>query len=329
MKKLAAAVLAAGLTLAMAANAMAATTDWRWIDTDSDSVMECYAYDENGNLYTNTTTPDNYTVNEAGAWTVDGKVQQKSVFGAQGTGWKQSSNPEHLGQWWYATNNEMTQWHAGSEAGPKWVWIGSYCYAFDPAGWMFQSATTPDNYTVDDQGRWTVNGAVQVASSTSKPSSSSGGSGSSGSGNTPSSYNLSYVDAVELNNSTRKAAAESAAESAVPGISVSLGDITPTADATEVVNCTITADVSSIASDSASKVVTAVTTAINSAGVITNSVKSISVNGFTLGSSYDAAVAAAKAKASGKVISSLASSYTFDVTYSDGSEASITIDLTK
>jgi hypothetical protein len=63
--------------------------------------------------------------------------------------------------------------------------------------------------------------------------------------------------------------------------------------------------------------------------VITNSVKSISVNGFTLGSSYDAAVAAAKAKASGKVISSLASSYTFDVTYSDGSEASITIDLTK
>lgn len=39
---------------------------WQWIDGNNDGVAECYYFDENGWLLTNTTTPDGYTVNEAG-----------------------------------------------------------------------------------------------------------------------------------------------------------------------------------------------------------------------------------------------------------------------
>lgn len=41
---------------------------WEWIDTDGDGIYQCYAFDENGYLYTNTTTPDGYTVGPDGAW---------------------------------------------------------------------------------------------------------------------------------------------------------------------------------------------------------------------------------------------------------------------
>ncbi|MBT9776043.1 hypothetical protein GPL15_05935 [Clostridium sp. MCC353] len=52
---------------------------WQWIDGNEDGVAESYYFDENGYLLTNTTTPDGYTVNDGGAWTVDGVVQQKQT----------------------------------------------------------------------------------------------------------------------------------------------------------------------------------------------------------------------------------------------------------
>ena len=55
-----------------------ATSGWQWIDGDNDGVEECYYFDETGYLYENTTTPDGYTVNENGAWIIDGVVQQKN-----------------------------------------------------------------------------------------------------------------------------------------------------------------------------------------------------------------------------------------------------------
>ena len=54
-------------------------TTWQWIDTDNDGVAECYYFDANGWMYTNTTTPDGYTVDENGAWTVDSVVQTRDV----------------------------------------------------------------------------------------------------------------------------------------------------------------------------------------------------------------------------------------------------------
>ena len=57
-------------------------TGWNWIDDNGDGVSECYYFQEasdgrRGRLYKKTTTPDGYTVNEKGQWTVDGVVQTK------------------------------------------------------------------------------------------------------------------------------------------------------------------------------------------------------------------------------------------------------------
>lgn len=48
---------------------------WQWIDGNQDGVAECYYFDQNGYLLTNTTTPDSCTVNAEGCWTVDGVIQ--------------------------------------------------------------------------------------------------------------------------------------------------------------------------------------------------------------------------------------------------------------
>ena len=52
---------------------------WQWIDGNNDGVAESYYFNENGYLLVNTTTPDGYTVNGNGAWTVDGQVQTQGV----------------------------------------------------------------------------------------------------------------------------------------------------------------------------------------------------------------------------------------------------------
>lgn len=48
---------------------------WQWIDTDGDNVSECYYIGDDGKVLTGTTTPDGFTVNEQGAWVVDGVIQ--------------------------------------------------------------------------------------------------------------------------------------------------------------------------------------------------------------------------------------------------------------
>ena len=53
-------------------------SSWQWIDGNQDGIAECYCFDENGWMYENTTTPDGYTVNENGAWTISNIVQTKT-----------------------------------------------------------------------------------------------------------------------------------------------------------------------------------------------------------------------------------------------------------
>lgn len=54
-------------------------SSWKWIDSNGDGMSECYYFDENGYLLTNTTTPDGYMVNENGAWVADGIVRQRAA----------------------------------------------------------------------------------------------------------------------------------------------------------------------------------------------------------------------------------------------------------
>ena len=66
--------------------------------------------------------------------------------------WKQDNTG-----WWYQEDN-------GSYPTNSWKWINGRCYYFDSNGYMLASTTTPDGYTVDATGAWTVNGVVQTQS---------------------------------------------------------------------------------------------------------------------------------------------------------------------
>ena len=49
-----------------------ATQVWKWLDIDGDGTFLSYAFDENGYLYSNTTTPDGYTAGADGSWIENG-----------------------------------------------------------------------------------------------------------------------------------------------------------------------------------------------------------------------------------------------------------------
>lgn len=57
----------------------AAGPSWQWLDGNQDGVAECYAFDEEGWMYADTTTPDGYQVNKDGAWTEYGIVQIRNT----------------------------------------------------------------------------------------------------------------------------------------------------------------------------------------------------------------------------------------------------------
>lgn len=45
---------------------------------------------------------------------------------------------------------------------PLWIWNNGYCYYYQNAATILKNTTTPDGYTVDAEGRWTVNGVPQT-----------------------------------------------------------------------------------------------------------------------------------------------------------------------
>lgn len=53
---------------------------WQWIDGNQDGVAECYYFDRNGYMLSNTITPDGYIVNADGAWVVNGALQTQSFI---------------------------------------------------------------------------------------------------------------------------------------------------------------------------------------------------------------------------------------------------------
>ncbi|MFR1834524.1 MAG: hypothetical protein ACLSX5_15420 [Lachnospiraceae bacterium] len=65
-------------------NGTYASNGWQWIDGNNDGLAECYYFDAEGWLLTNTTTPDNYSVNGDGAWVENGVVMTKET-GISGT----------------------------------------------------------------------------------------------------------------------------------------------------------------------------------------------------------------------------------------------------
>lgn len=94
---------------------------WQWLDGNGDQLAECYYFDENGYILTGTVTPDNYTVNSNGAWTVNGVVQTKQL--SVSAGWHEDS----YGWKYYTGSGYVTS---------KWRTIGGDKYYFDDTGYM-------------------------------------------------------------------------------------------------------------------------------------------------------------------------------------------------
>lgn len=53
-------------------------SSWQWLDGNNDGIAECYYFNSDGYIAVNTTV-DGCTVNNDGAWTVNGVVQTKQV----------------------------------------------------------------------------------------------------------------------------------------------------------------------------------------------------------------------------------------------------------
>lgn len=64
--------------------------------------------------------------------------------------WKQDETG-----WWYQNED-------GSYLSSGWTWVDGRCYYFTPEGYCLIDTQTPDGYTVDDSGAWTVDGVVQT-----------------------------------------------------------------------------------------------------------------------------------------------------------------------
>ena len=76
---------------------------WQWIDGNYDGIAESYFFDANGYCLMNTVTPDGYTVDLNGAWTIDGIVQTQvtadtSVSASQTA----SAAPIQEGVWYFS-----------------------------------------------------------------------------------------------------------------------------------------------------------------------------------------------------------------------------------
>lgn len=97
-KKWAATVLTAAFTAACSVNAYAGSWQqneagywwqedngtypvncWKWLDGNRDGVAECYYFDENGYMATNTVVEGQYTVNGDGKWIVNGVIQTQTA----------------------------------------------------------------------------------------------------------------------------------------------------------------------------------------------------------------------------------------------------------
>lgn len=155
MKKIMALVLAAVMVLCCAFTAMAASSK----SSKNSSTTKAAAVSVTGAAAANAASGD-WAKNTNGTWklTVAGKPVANT--------WILAKNPYAGGaaQWYFfdAEGNMVT----------GWVWIKgadgiTRCYYLNPAGdssngACYMNGTTPDGYTVDATGAWTVDGKVQT-----------------------------------------------------------------------------------------------------------------------------------------------------------------------
>lgn len=91
---------------------------WQWIDGNRDGVSESYYFNENGYMLANTITPDNYTVNVDGAWTVNGVVQTQ--------GQSTVTNPVQNYDEQYPLKGRVEKYLGNENGFLCWYWTGPH-----------------------------------------------------------------------------------------------------------------------------------------------------------------------------------------------------------
>jgi hypothetical protein len=75
------------------------------------------------------------------------------------------ATPVFAGEWKQEGSSWKYQNDDGSFITNNWQWINGKSYCFDANGVMYVNTTTPDGYTVNADGAWTVNGVIQTQTS--------------------------------------------------------------------------------------------------------------------------------------------------------------------
>lgn len=105
---------------------------WEWIDGNGDGIAECYYFDGGGWMYASTKTPDDFQVNENGAWVVDGNIQVKQAESGQNP---VDNSEKKTG--WVKTEDGGTMYYTSSERYVTgWKKIDKKKYFFDESGYM-------------------------------------------------------------------------------------------------------------------------------------------------------------------------------------------------
>lgn len=164
---------------------------WQWLDGNKDGISECYYFDANGNMLSNTTTPDGWQVNEGGAWIMNGVVQTKGATTQAAGTTTNTARPssKEIIDYLYrglGTNSERyarcidtsrPEWNNGvtnikmiDDVGSRWAKThgGWYYLAYDnidveaialnDEGYLLADTMTPDGYYVNKRGVLEIDG---------------------------------------------------------------------------------------------------------------------------------------------------------------------------
>ena len=125
--------------------------EWVWCDRDGDYVAERYCYDDDHRIYFDEVTPDNESVNKDGKWIIDGITQKTYTKGKL---------EEDEGGIRYRVQYTIY-------AKDEWLWLDpnedakAERYYFDTDGYLVRDRDKVDNYEINSDGAWTIDGNVQ------------------------------------------------------------------------------------------------------------------------------------------------------------------------
>ncbi|MCI8453482.1 MAG: peptidase A26 [Lachnospiraceae bacterium] len=102
----------------------------------------------------------------------DGKLHTGWYFDSKGAFWyylhdKADGSLGRMYKGWHLIGGRWYYFESGGQMATGWRWVDGRCYCLaKPDGYMYSDTVTPDGYTVDGSGAWTLDGVVQTQETT-------------------------------------------------------------------------------------------------------------------------------------------------------------------